>query len=137
MRVDRQRPLMRYDRALIQPECPVVLLREHRRHHSVETDTKSKVQGVFDVVAVSTLTLPRELQTLLGDYSQQSRSDLPRSEQRDGLRPKPFLGDLDQLPECSFAGIAEELDETRRFSQACAASKVVNRGAATRPPIVR
>ena len=33
-----------------------------------------------------------------------------RSEERNASRPEPLLGDLDQLLERNFAGIAEELD---------------------------
>ena len=51
--------------------------------------------------------------------------------------PNRCLATLHQLLERNFAGIAEELDQTRRLSQACPASKVVNHGAATRSPVVR
>jgi hypothetical protein len=84
----------------------------------------------------SALTLLRDLQTLLCYHLRQPLSDLPRSEQRNAFRSEPLLGDPHQLLERSFAGIAEELDQTRRFSQACPASKVVNQGAATRSPVV-
>ena len=43
--------------------------------------------------------------------------------------PNRSLGDLDQLLERNFVGIAKDLDQTRRFSQAYPASKVVNHGA--------
>jgi len=83
------------------------------------------------------LTLLADLETLFRDHLCQPLSGLPRSEERNASRPEPLLGDLDQLLERNFAGIAEELDQTRRFSQASAASKVVNQRAATRPPVVR
>ena len=85
----------------------------------------------------SALTLKGDFQTLRRDYLHQALSDLPRSEQRNAFRSKPLLGDPHQLLKRNFAGIAEELDQTRRFSQACPISEVVNHGAAARSPVVR
>ena len=73
---------------------------------------------------------------MLRNYLRQAVSDLPRSEERNASRPKPLLGDPHQLLERSFAGIAEELDRTRRLAQAGPAAKVVDHGAATCWPIV-
>jgi hypothetical protein len=85
----------------------------------------------------SALTLVRDLEIMVGNYRHQPLSDFPRPEQRNAFRSESLLGDLDQLLERNFAGIAKELDRTRRFSQECAASEVVNDGAATRPPVAR
>jgi len=85
----------------------------------------------------SALTLLGDLETMLRDYLYQALSDLPRSEQHNAFGSEPFLGDPHQLLERNFARIAEELDRTRRLSQACTTSKVVNQGAATRSPVVR
>ena len=85
----------------------------------------------------SALTLLGELQTLFRYHLCQPLSDFPRSQQRDALRSEPLLGDLDQLLERDFAGIAKQLDRTCRLSQACPTSKVVNQSAATRPQVVR
>jgi len=84
----------------------------------------------------SALTLLGDLQTLRRYHLGQALSDPPRSEQRNAFCSKPLLGDFQQLLERNFAGIAEELDRTCRLSQACPASKVVNHGATTRPPVV-
>ena len=87
--------------------------------------------------ALSALTVVRDLETMLRNYLHQALSDLPRSEQCNASNSEPLLGDPYQLVERNFAGIAEELDQTCRLSQACSASKVVNQGAATRPPVAR
>jgi hypothetical protein len=81
--------------------------------------------------------LVRDLQILFPYDLRQPLSDLPRSQQRNAMRSEPLLGDLDQLLECVVARITKELDRTCRFSHACPAAKVVNDGAATRPPVVR
>ena len=87
--------------------------------------------------ARSALTLVRDLETMLCNYSRQALADFPRPEQRNALHSKLLLGDAHQLLERNFAGIAKELNQTRRFSQAYPASKVVNQGAATCSPVTR
>ena len=74
---------------------------------------------------------------MVRNYRHQPLSDFPRPEQRNAFRSKPLLRDPHQLLERNFAGIAEELDRTRRLSQAGPASKVVNQGTATRSPGAR
>ena len=66
--------------------------------------------------ALSALTLLGDFETMLGYYLHQALSDLPRSEERHVLRSESLLGDGDQLLERNFAGIAEKLNQTRRFS---------------------
>jgi hypothetical protein len=96
------------------------------------------VDGVWGYQSeTSALTLVRDLETLRRDYLHQALSDLPRSEQRDASGSKPLLSDPHQLLERSYAGIAEELDRTRRLAQAGPARNVVNQGPATRPRVVR
>lgn len=87
--------------------------------------------------SLSSLTLVRDLETMLRNYLHQALSNLPRSEQRNASCSEPLLGYAHQLLERNFAGIAEELDRTRRLSQACPACKVANHGAATRRPVAR
>jgi hypothetical protein len=79
----------------------------------------------------------RDLQILLPYDLRQPLSHLPRSQQRNATRSETLLGERHQLLECVVARIAEELDRTRRFSQAFPASKVVNHGAAIPPLVVR
>ena len=85
--------------------------------------------------ARSALALSGDLETVLRYYLRQPLSDFSWPEQRNASGSEPLLGDAHQLLERDFARIAEELDQTCRFPQACPASKVVNHSAATRRPV--
>jgi len=67
---------------------------------------------------MSALTLLGDLQTLFRYHLREPLSDFPRPEQRNAFHSEPLLGDPHQLLERNFAGIAKELDQTRRFLQA-------------------
>ena len=77
------------------------------------------VNGVLGLsTGTSALTLVRDLQILFPYDLRQPLSDRPRPEQYNASCSEPLLGDLDQLLERNVAGIAQELDQTRRLSQA-------------------
>jgi len=77
------------------------------------------VNGVWGYQSgMSALTLLGDLQTLFRYHLREPLSDFPRPEQRNAFHSEPLLGDPHQLLERNFAGIAKELDQTRRFPQA-------------------
>ena len=77
------------------------------------------------------------VQPSLGCQLRQPLLGAPGAEQRDALRSEPLLGDRHELLERIIAGLAKELDRSRRLTEPYATRQVVNDAAPTRSRAAR
>ena len=81
---------------------------------------------------LSALTLFHNFQPSLLCQLSQPLLGTPGAEQRDALRFEPLFGDRHELLERIIAGLAQELDRARRFTEPYTTRQVVNDASPTR-----